>query len=137
MSPEEIATLRLSLVEVRAVGPSAAQAFYAELFRLDPTTKRLFRAPIEQQAETFFHELDAVLSALDDLPAFVARARRLGRLHAGRGVRPEHFVTAGAALEAMLRAVYIDDFTPEFATAWRRAYQMAAQVMQEVLYRLG
>jgi hemoglobin-like flavoprotein len=134
VSPEEIALLRTSLVEVRAVGPKAAEAFYAELFRLDPATQVLFRSPIGEQAVTFFHELDAVLSAVENLPDFVARARRLGRMHTGRGVRPEHFRTAATALDAMLRAVYGPELTQELSTAWRRAYQLAAQVMQETLY---
>jgi hemoglobin-like flavoprotein len=134
MSPEEVVLLRRSLDELRAVGPTAAEAFYAEFFRLDPSVRDLFRRPLEEQAATFLHELEAVLSALDDLPAFVARARRLGRLHIGRGVRPEHFVTAAAAFEPMLRAVYGEDLTPQLSAAWRRAYQLAAQVMQEALF---
>jgi len=98
MTPEEVAEVRASLADVRAAGACAAEAFYAELFRRDPSARALFHRPAAEQAAVFLHELDALLSAVSDLPGFVDRAGRLGRRHAGLGVRAEHFAAAGAAL---------------------------------------
>jgi methyl-accepting chemotaxis protein/nitric oxide dioxygenase len=134
MTPEELAVLRDSLRDMRSVGPAAAEAFYAELFRLEPSVPELFHLPGKEQSAIFLHELDALLSAVSDLPSFVMRARRLGRLHAGRGVRAEHFRSAATALDAMLRAVYGADLSPAVNLAWRHAYGIAAQVMQEALF---
>lgn len=136
MNPAEVALLEASLEDVRAAGPRAAEAFYAELFRLEPAAPELFHLPVEQQAAVFLSELDALLAAVRDLPAFVARARQLGRRHAGRGVRAHHFDAGAAALPAMLRAVYGEPARAEVAGAWRHAYRLAAQVMQEELFAL-
>ena len=54
----------------------------------------------------------------------------MGKRHAGYGVRPEHYVTVGAAFLQTLEQRLGEAFDGETREAWSAAYSLLALTMQ-------
>ena len=116
---------------VQPVAATAGQIFYKRLFEIDPTTARLFRGGIEQQAAKFMQVLALAVSGLSNMPTLVPVVQQLGLRHAGYGVRPEQYDSVREALLWMLALVLQDAYTEEVRSAWAEAYAMLAGIMME------
>lgn len=118
-----------AIVEARAT--EAAGLFYARLFSLDPSTRRLFEGvEMEQQGRKFVAMLGSIVRVLDQPPQLVGDVAALGRRHAHLHTTREQFESVGAALLWTLEQVLGDAHTPDVREAWSDAYALIAGVMQ-------
>jgi hemoglobin-like flavoprotein len=129
MSPEQIALVEVTLQEVRPRLDDVAVQFYERLAAASPDVATLFSGGPAAQRRKFITELDAICLAIRNHAAFLARARRLGRLHRDLGVRSRHYVVAEPALLGALAEALGASWSPEVAQAWRLAYRLTAETM--------
>lgn len=110
---------------------SAAMIFYDRLFQLDPSLRRMFHSPQQEQARKLGHVLTVVVTGLSRPQQIMGAVKELGRRHLSYGVQPEHYATVGAALLWTLEAGLGDAFTPEVREAWTAAYGFLSDAMQQ------
>jgi hemoglobin-like flavoprotein len=104
--------------------------FYDRLFQLDPSLRRMFRSPQEEQARKLAHVLTVVIKGLSKAEQILPAVEQLGRRHSSYGVHPEHYATVGAALLWTLQSGLGEAFTPEVRDAWASAYSLLSSTMQ-------
>ena len=98
MQPDDIARVRASWTLAVTRSDALVIVFYARLFRTYPALRPLFiDVDLAGQADKLHATLDLVVRGLDDLPRLVPALERLGRMHAGLGVREEDFAAVGDA----------------------------------------
>jgi hemoglobin-like flavoprotein len=130
MTPHQIALVQDSFRLVEPMLDAAAVMFYDRLFELDPSLRRMFHTPREDQARKLAQALTMVVRGIDRPEQLRGAIEALGRRHVGYGVRDDHYATVGAALLSTLEAGLGDAFTPDVRDAWSTAYCWLAGVMQ-------
>ena len=87
MTGKQINLVRTSFEKIKHVSEEAAVLFYARLFELDPSLRRLFKTDIREQGRKFMEMLEIVVNGLDGLTSCCLRhGEELGARHAGYGV---------------------------------------------------
>jgi hemoglobin-like flavoprotein len=129
MSPEQIDAVEESLTRLEPELDDVVCRFYERLFELDPESRVLFPDRLEQLREKFRRELTLILLVLRRPDELLARAQQLAASHRDRGVRADHFRSAGTALIGALADTLGDEWRPELRTAWERAYHLTAEAM--------
>ena len=128
MTPEQIELVRssyASLDDARAM----ASDFYSRLFSIDPSARNLFSQDPEVMADKFATELSAIVQAIVSYDVFSARLRHLAVRHHAAGVQPRHYSSVADALIGALAAQLRSGWTPAIEGAWRRAYNLVAEIM--------
>ena len=133
MTPAQVQALRASWALVEPIGDEAARLFYARLFELDPSLRRLFSGDMAAQGRKLLAALRATVAAVDRFDALRPVLAELGARHRGYGVRAEHYDTVGAALLWTLQRGLQQHYSAEIDAAWRAAYGAVAQAMQATL----
>jgi hemoglobin-like flavoprotein len=131
MSPKQIALVQASWKQVQPIADQAAALFYSRLFTLEPSVKRLFRGDMQQQGKKLMQMIGVAVNSLARLESIVPAVRALGRRHAGYGVEARHYSVVGSALIWTLAQGLGKDFTQEVEDAWRTAYRVLADTMQQ------
>jgi hemoglobin-like flavoprotein len=129
MTPEEIESVRTSYASLGVDAPVMAIDFYRRLFTIDPSAEALFSAEPAVMAEKFAAELDAIVEAIVSFDVFSARVHDLAARHRDYRVQTPHYRAAGEALLGALAAHLGLDWTPTLEAAWRRAYNLVAELM--------
>jgi len=129
MTPEQIELVRSSYASLGDDAPAMASDFYRRLFTIDPSARTLFSQEPAVMAEKFAAELHAIVEAISSYDAFSARLRHLAARHRSAEVRPRHYRSAADALTGALAAHLGSTWTPAAETAWRRAYNLVAEIM--------
>jgi methyl-accepting chemotaxis protein len=106
-----------------------AERFYAILFQLDPSLRRLFSDDMTEQNEKLVEMIGTAVGSLDRLPELLPKLRELGRRHVLYGVRLDHYPLVGAALIAALRQELGPAFDAAAQAAWVTAYGVLSQSM--------
>ena len=136
MTPTQIQLLRQTWDEVAAMGADAALLFYARLFEIDPTTRRLFaEADLTAQSNKLMTALAGVVQGLDHLEILLPTLEDLGRRHTGYGVTDAHYDSVGAALLWTLEQAMGARWSAEAELAWADAYGFIADVMRNAAWR--
>ena len=129
MTPQEIKLVQISFAKVAPVAEKAAEMFYARLFGLDPSVKRLFKSDMKEQGKRLMAMISVAVEGLDHIEDLVPALQDLGRRHAGYGVHQDHYATAGVALLGTLEEALGDEFTSEVKEAWSTVYKVLATTM--------
>ena len=111
-----------------------ATVFYGKLFRLDPTTKRLFVGDLKLQGRKLTQTLTFIVDHLDDTEVLLQAARDLAIRHVDYGVTPEQYGSVGSALIGTLQQLLGSTFTPEDEAAWLRVYTVLSDHMTTSAY---
>jgi len=130
MTPEQIALVQSSMAAL-GDGDDVVRRFYDRLFELAPDSRDLFPDDLESLRVSFLATLTELVGSLDELPDFALQTRALGARHRGYGVGAAHYQYVRTALLETLAASLGDDFTDEHDAAWRQAYDLMAEVMQQ------
>jgi len=129
VSPEQLDLVRTSYAALGERRTAMAADFYRRLFAADPGTEALFTAGPDVMAEMFSTELAAIVDAISSFDVVAPRLHDLAGRHAGYGVEVRHYRLVGDALVAALGAALSPAWDDELAAAWRRAYDLVAEVM--------
>ena len=130
MYPTQITLVQQTFTLAAPHAESIASRFYARLFDLDPTLRRLFTGDMHAQGAKLMTMLAFVVHQLHEPQAILGAVQRLGERHAHYGVQPHHYATVGEALLWTLAQHFGAAFTDEVCAAWTAAYQLLVGVMQ-------
>jgi hemoglobin-like flavoprotein len=131
MNSQQIALVQESFRKVLPISETAAIIFYARLFELDPSLRKLFTGDMKRQGMMLMSMIASAVRGLSDANALIPVLTGLGRRHSGYGVVDAHYTTVAEALLWTLEQGLGDEFTPETREAWVAAYTMMATVMQQ------
>jgi len=131
MTPEQIKLVQDSWTKVVPISETAAELFYAKLFKLDPSVRSMFKGDMKEQGRKLMAILNTAVNALTKLETIVPAVQDMGRRHVDYGVKDEHYDTVGEALIWTLGAGLKDDFTDETKDAWVAVYTLVANTMKE------
>jgi hemoglobin-like flavoprotein len=129
MTTELLQMVQLSYARLGNDAPAMAADFYRRLFDADPSARDLFVDGPGVMAVKFANELEAIVEAITSYETFALRVKDLAGRHVRYGVQTHHYRAVGDALIAALAAHLDDIWNPEFETAWRRAYNLVAEMM--------
>ncbi len=118
-----------SFALVEPIAEAAAEMFYAKLFELDPSVRKLFSGDMKEQGRKLMSTLKVAVNGLDDLEKLVPIVEKLGKAHGGFGVKPAHYGTVANALLWTLGEGLGDAFTAEVKEAWTNVYMLLAETM--------
>jgi hemoglobin-like flavoprotein len=136
MTPQQIDLVRRSWRVFAAPAPTAATAFYARLFELNPECRTLFGASdLAHQGCKLMRMLNEIVALLDQPEALIGEVARLGTRHATYGVRDRDYGSVGAALLWTLERELGPAFDAETRAAWAEAYLLVARVMRRAIGR--
>ncbi len=130
MTPEQVQLVQQSFTRLVPIADQAAELFYARLFEIDPSLRRLFTGDLKRQGTMLMSMIGSAVRGLSNPNALMPVLTALGRRHTGYGVVDAHYVTVGQALVWTLQKGLGEDFTPALREAWVAAYTMMATVMQ-------
>jgi hemoglobin-like flavoprotein len=129
MTPEELHLVQTSYAALGDGAHAMAIDFYGRLFAADPSAEPLFEDGPEIMAVKFTAELDAIVQAISDFDEFEPRVADLAARHVGYGVQTHHYRSVGDALIGALADHLSPDWDATLEAAWRRAYNLVAEVM--------
>jgi hemoglobin-like flavoprotein len=131
ITPRQIEIVQASFDKVAPIADVAADLFYARLFELDPSLRKLFSGNMKKQGAMLMSMLGSAVRGLSNPNALLPVLTMLGRRHAGYGVVDAHYTTVAQALLWTLEQGLGEEFTPEVRNAWVAAYTLVATVMQQ------
>jgi hemoglobin-like flavoprotein len=132
MTPRQKQLVQSTFKQIKPIQGVAANLFYARLFELDPTLRRLFKGDLRQQGQKLMQMLSLAVVGLDRLDKLVPAAKAFGARHCTYGVEPDHYDTVGAALMWTLEYGLGAAFTAEVKEAWATVYSLLADAMQDI-----
>lgn len=92
---------------VAPISDQVGDLFYANLFRMDPTTKPLFAGNIDLQGRKLVQTLGFIVDHLEDPDRLLPAAQELAVRHVSYGVTRTQYASVGAALVKSLRQLQI------------------------------
>ena len=132
MTPRQKLLVQSTFKQITPIAGVAANLFYARLFELDPSLRRLFRGDLQEQGQKLMKMLSLAVKGLDRLDQLVPAVRALGQRNIDYGVRERHYDTVGAALLWTLEYVLGPGFNAEVKEAWSTVYKLLSEAMQDV-----
>src|SRR5215203_5899429 len=129
MTPEQLEMVRSSYGMLGQGAPAMAADFYRRLFDADPSARELFVESQDVMAVKFAAELDAIVEAITSYETFAPRVQGLAVRHRQYGVHTHHYRAVGDALVNALAAHLETVWDAELEAAWRRAYNLVAEMM--------
>lgn len=137
MDAQQIELVQQSFERATVLGEKVAEIFYAELFAIDPSLRKMFKGDMGAQRKKLLSALGLVVASLHSPEKILNPIRRLAVKHLDYGVQPAHYTYVGNALLRTLKKGLGSDFTPELRDAWVEAFRMLAKVMKEAAYGRG
>ncbi len=134
LTVEQKCLIRDSWQSVLLIQEQVAALFYARLFELDPSVKKLFKGKLDFQGDKLMMTLNVVVNALDDLTDVEAMLQAMGKRHLIYSVELAHFETVGSALIWALQQGLGESFHEEVSDAWVIAYGLIATTMKEAAF---
>jgi hemoglobin-like flavoprotein len=131
MTPRQIQIVQDNFQKVAPIADVAAGLFYARLFELDPSLRKLFKGDIKRQGTMLMSMIGSAVRGLSNPNGLIPVLTALGRRHTGYGVVDAHYTTVAEALLWTLQQGLGEEFTAEAREAWVAAYTMMASVMQQ------
>jgi hemoglobin-like flavoprotein len=134
MNAHQIFLVQQSFEKAAGLGEKVAELFYAELFAIDPSLRRMFKGDMKEQHAKLLSALAMVIRSLHTPEKIVGPAQKLAVKHLDYGVEPIHYTYVGNALLRTLKKGLGSEFTPELCDAWVEAFRTLATVMKQAAY---
>ena len=131
MTPRQVQIVQQNFEKVMPIAEVAAGLFYARLFELDPSLRKMFKGDMKRQGGMLMSMLASAVRGLSNPNGLIPVLTALGRRHDGYGVVDAHYTTVAEALLWTLQQGLGEEFTAEAREAWTAAYTMMATVMQQ------
>lgn len=126
--------IKSSFAKVEPIVDTAAEIFYAQLFKYDPSLKSLFKSDMKAQGKKLMAALKLAVASLDNLEKLVPVLEKMAVTHVDYGVKVEDYTPVGNALLYALKQGLGKEFTPELRQAWIDVYAVMATVMRQAAY---
>eukprot|EP00928_Gymnodinium_smaydae_P099122 TRINITY_DN9377_c0_g1_i3.p1 TRINITY_DN9377_c0_g1~~TRINITY_DN9377_c0_g1_i3.p1 ORF type:complete len:956 (+),score=133.53 TRINITY_DN9377_c0_g1_i3:189-3056(+) len=110
-----------------------SEYFYTTLFREAPLLQDLFQRRNETMVDSFAKALDLIVRCSSDSSLFDKELEDLAVRHCKYDLQSWHFDVFGEILVRCLSEVATDEWTEEFADAWRLLYNSISSVFINVL----
>lgn len=124
-----IRRVRASLASMLARDDDLVGIFYAILFERHPELRELFPRDLEGVQCRMRAALAVCVARLHEPDTLAHELARLGRVHAERGVKPEHYALASAALVESMRRASGSEWGPELERDWRETVRAICATM--------
>jgi len=98
MNEKSVELVQSSFKKVVPISEQAAEIFYSKLFERNPSVKPLFKGDMKEQGKKLMTMIGTAVNGLTRLDTIVPVVQKLGRDHAGYGVKDEHYDDVGASL---------------------------------------
>ncbi len=134
ISEEQKRLVKSSFAKVEPIADVAADIFYTQLFKYDPSLKALFKSDIKSQGKKLMAALKLAVSSLDNLDKLVPVLEKMAVTHVGYGVKVEDYTPVGNALLFALKQGLGSEFSPQLRQAWIDTYSVMATVMRQAAY---
>jgi nitric oxide dioxygenase len=131
VTPDQLELVRTSYATLQDGGAAMAADFYRNLFEIAPQTRALFATEPDVMSVKFSAELAAIVEAITSYETFAPRVRELAVRHVSYGVQPHHYRAVGQALIRALAAHLDEGWDEDLEAAWRRAFNLVAELMME------
>ena len=130
MNDHTIGLVRESFDLVEPMASEVGALFYANLFRIDPALKPLFKSDLRLQGDRLVHMIATAVGLLDRPELLTPALTALGQRHGLYGVVDAHYDTVGTALLHTLAQGLGPAFTDEVREAWVEVYGVMAGTMK-------
>lgn len=134
LTSRQISLIQSNFKKVEPIAEAAAEIFYAKLFKIDPSLKRLFKHDMKEQGRMLMSLLKIAVNGLNDLNKVVPALHSLAERHIKYGVKVEDYTAVGNALLYTLKQGLGKDFTTADREAWVNLYQIVADTMRSHSY---
>jgi len=136
LDQETVHELKTSWAKVD--GAAVVAIFYHRVFDLAPECRGLFQGTDwAAQHVKLAGAMTAVIGSLDDVQSIVPVLHDLGRRHAQYDLSAAHYDLVGKALVWALERHLGTDFTEQTRVAWRLAYGLVSDAMQDGARRIA
>lgn len=125
----DVAALKRSWARVGGLGDQVPLYFYSHLFLSHPELREMFPISMAAQRDRLVGALGRIVSTVDQLDRATEFIQQLGRDHRRFTVIAPHYDAVGTSLLATLAHFLGDDWTPQVAGDWAKAYGIIAKVM--------
>jgi hemoglobin-like flavoprotein len=134
--PTQVELVQSSFAKVKPIADKAAELFHQRLFELQPSFRSLFTGDMKQQERKLMATLALAVEGLRQPEKIIPAVQKLGRDHAGYGVKAEYYDTVGQALLWALAQGLGVEFTAPVREAWEEAYTFLSEIMKEAAAEL-
>jgi len=132
----QVDLVQSSFAKVKPISEKAAELFYKRLFELEPSFRPLFKGDMKQQERKLMATLALAVEGLRHPNKIIGSVQKLGRQHAGFGVKAEYYDIVGEALLWTLAQGLGEEFTTPVRKAWEEAYRFLSEIMKEAAAEL-
>jgi class 3 adenylate cyclase/hemoglobin-like flavoprotein len=132
----QVDLVQSSFEKVKPIADKAAELFYNRLFELDPSLRPLFKGDMKEQERKLMATLALAVEGLRQPDKIIGPVQKLGRQHAGFGVKAEYYEIVGEALLWALAQGLGEEFTTPVRKAWGEAYTFLSEIMKEAAAEL-
>lgn len=132
----QVDLVQSSFAKIKPIAGQAAELFYNRLFELEPSFRSLFKEDMKEQERKLMATLAIAVEGLRQPNKIVPVVQKLGRGHAGFGVKAEDYEVVGEALIWALAQGLGEDFTTPVRKAWEEAYTFLSEIMKEAAAEL-
>lgn len=137
MNEETKAIIKSTAPVIKEHGEAITTAMYRGLFDNHPEAKELFKNAEPDQYKKLASMVYAYAANIDNLDALQKGIEKVGKIHVGANILPEHYPWVGEALIGAIKEVLGEAATPEIVDAWEEAFGFLAKVFiakEEALY---
>ena len=121
--------IRLSFLRIEPALDLVAQLFFLKLFRLDPSLRKKFDGPVEQQARKFAAGAKLAMISLGHEDGLAPTLKLLAARHRQMGIRTRHYRTMSRALVWTLERSLDKAFDQNTKDAWNALLSNFTQVL--------
>lgn len=132
----QVELVQSSFEKVKPIADKAAELFYQRLFELSPSLRPLFKGDMKEQERKLMATLALAVEGLRQPEKIISPVQKLGRNHAGYGVKDEYYDIVGEALLWTLAQGLGEEFTPPVRKAWEEAYKFLSEIMKDAAAEL-
>ncbi|MEG4225413.1 adenylate/guanylate cyclase domain-containing protein [Microcoleus sp. N9_B2] len=132
----QVDLVQSSFAKIKPISEKAAELFYNRLFELEPSFRPLFKGDMKEQERKLMATLAIAVEGLRHPDKIIGPVQKLGRSHAGFGVKAEYYDIVGEALLWALAQGLGEEFTTPVRKAWEEAYRFLSEIMKEAAAEL-
>ncbi|WP_300358333.1 globin domain-containing protein [Fusobacterium sp.] len=135
LSQKTIDIIKSTVPVLKENGLQITQVFYKNMLGENPEIRAMFNSEKQEdgsQPKALAMTVLAAAQNIDNLGALSTAVEKIGRVHVGVNVKPEHYPIVGKYLLGAIKEVLGDSATDEILEAWKEAYTVIADIFIKV-----